>query len=99
MSPCFANLAGFGLLVAITGAQKVVDLSGDAWTLTNPGLNISVPAKLPSQAHLDLYASQVIGDPYFGLNDFNLRWVAENNWTYTSNAISGLYVYSQSCND
>ena len=43
--------------------QTVLDLSGNDWTLQNLPLNISVPASLPSQAHLDLYAAQVIGDP------------------------------------
>ncbi|KAK5116350.1 hypothetical protein LTR62_007897 [Meristemomyces frigidus] len=71
-------------------AQNVVSLKGDGWTLSNPALNISVPAHLPSQAHLDLFANQVIGDPYYGLNDFNLRWVVWANWTYTSDPISGL---------
>ncbi|OAA57193.1 glycoside hydrolase family 2 protein [Cordyceps fumosorosea ARSEF 2679] len=28
--------------------------------------------------------------PYHGLNDLNLRWIAAQNWTYTSNPISGL---------
>lgn len=69
--------------------QQVLDLSQSSWTLSNPGLNISVPGSLPSHAHLDLYAAQVIGDPYYGLNDFNLRWVAWNNWTYSA-PISGL---------
>lgn len=27
----------------------------------------------------------MIGDPYSGLNDFNLRWITWNNWTYTAN--------------
>ena len=70
--------------------QTVIPLSGPDWTLSNPSLNVSVPAHLPSQAHLDLYAAQVIGDPYFGLNDFNLRWVAWSNWTYTSAPVAGL---------
>jgi len=26
----------------------------------------------------------VIGNPYYGLNDFNLRWIANSNWTYTA---------------
>jgi beta-mannosidase len=26
--------------------------------------------------------AKVIGDPYYGLNDFDLRWVAWANWTY-----------------
>ena len=51
---------------------------------------MSVPGSLPSQAHLDLYNANVIGDPYYGLNNFNLRWVAFNNWTYTSAPLSGL---------
>ncbi|TQV91793.1 beta-mannosidase precursor [Cordyceps javanica] len=29
-------------------------------------------------------------DPYHGLNDLNLRWISAQNWTYTSNPISGL---------
>lgn len=44
--------------------QKVIDLSEKSWTLENSPLNISVPGSVPSQAHLDLYAAQVIGDPY-----------------------------------
>ncbi|KAF2145191.1 glycoside hydrolase family 2 protein [Aplosporella prunicola CBS 121167] len=68
--------------------SNVIDLSDSRWTLSNPSLNISVAARLPSQAHLDLYAAQKIDDPYFGLNDFNLRWVAETNWTYTSTPLS-----------
>jgi beta-mannosidase len=71
-------------------AENVISLVGDNWTLSNAALNISVPAHLPSQAHLDLYAAGVIGDPYFDLNDFNLRWVVWSNWTYASTPISGL---------
>ena len=44
-------------------SQKVIDLSGNDWTLENLPLNISVPGSVPSQAHLDLYAAQVISDP------------------------------------
>ncbi|UNI18471.1 Beta-mannosidase [Purpureocillium takamizusanense] len=65
-------------------ADHVLDLSNQAWRLQNLPLNISVPGKVPSHVHLDLHAAQVIGDPYFGLNDFNLRWVAWANWTYVT---------------
>ncbi|KAL9101422.1 MAG: hypothetical protein Q9163_003314 [Psora crenata] len=44
-------------------AQNVINLSEDDWVLENLSLNISVPGSVPSQAHLDLYAAQVIGDP------------------------------------
>ncbi|KAF4306315.1 Glycoside hydrolase family 2 immunoglobulin-like beta-sandwich [Botryosphaeria dothidea] len=82
--------------LAPVAAQRVVDLSGPGWTLSNPSLNVSVPAKLPSQAHLDLFDAQVIGDPYFGLNDFNLRWVAWANWTYTSAPLTSLHTNASS---
>lgn len=52
------------LLLSSVSAQKVINLSGRDWTLQNLPLNISVPGSVPSQAHLDLYAAQVIGDPY-----------------------------------
>ncbi|MCJ1422575.1 hypothetical protein MMC29_000455 [Sticta canariensis] len=84
-------------MLLITGcvlAQKVIDLSGKNWTLQNLPLNISVPGSVPSQAHLDLYAAQVIGDPYYGLNDFSLRWIVDSNWTYVSAPISGLDIAS-----
>ena len=57
-----AALYGVIALSALS-TQTVVDLSGSDWTLLNLPLNISVPAALPSQAHLDLYAAQVIGNP------------------------------------
>lgn len=52
------------LLASVNVAQKTINLSGSEWTLQNLPLNISVPGSVPSQAHLDLYAAQVIGDPY-----------------------------------
>ena len=51
------------IALSALSAQTVIDLSEHDWTLQNHPLNISVPASLPSQAHLDLYAAQVIGDP------------------------------------
>ena len=53
------------LLFAVSAvSQKVIDLGGNDWTLENLPMNISVPGSVPSQAHLDLYAARVIGDPY-----------------------------------
>ena len=59
-----ANVLAILLFAASVFSQKVIDLSGHDWTLENIPLNISVPGSVPSQAHLDLYAAQVIGDPY-----------------------------------
>lgn len=69
-----------GLLVAVCVlAQRVVDLSGNDWTLQNLPLNISVPGSVPSQAHLDLYSAQVIGDPF----------VLETHLTISPDDVSG----------
>jgi beta-mannosidase len=65
-------------------SQTVFDLSEAKWTLSNPIYGISVPGTVPSQAHLDLHSAGVVPDPYFGLGDFELRWVAEANWTYST---------------
>ena len=64
--------------------QTVFDLSEAKWTLSSSIYDISVPGTVPSQAHLDLHSAGVIPDPYFGLGDFELRWVAETNWTYST---------------
>lgn len=61
--PVLKTIAALFLAVSVF-SQKVIDLSGNDWTLENLPLNISVPGSVPSQAHLDLYAAQVIGDPY-----------------------------------
>ncbi|KAF2172881.1 glycoside hydrolase family 2 protein [Zasmidium cellare ATCC 36951] len=77
-------------LTSLVSSQNIVSLVGSDWTLSNDALNISVPAELPSYAQLDLYADQVIGDPLYGRNNFNLRWIVWSNWTYTSAPIQGL---------
>lgn len=60
-----ANMLLRGVLLAtgfplLTSAQHVINLSGDNWTVKNAQGNVSVPASLPSQVHLDLYAAGVI---------------------------------------
>lgn len=77
------------LLLAHAAAKNIVELSSQTWTLSNALYNISIPGKVPSHVHLDLFAAQVIGDPYYGLNDFNLRWVAWADWNYTA-TLTGL---------
>ncbi|OOF98837.1 glycoside hydrolase family 2 protein [Aspergillus carbonarius ITEM 5010] len=82
-----------GLLASILPVvlgQHVRDLSSEHWSLSSRALNRTVPAQFPSQVHLDLLKAGMIVDPYHGLNDFNLRWIADANWTYTSQPIQDL---------
>ena len=58
------NILAVLFFVVSVFSQKVINLSGNDWTLENVPLSISVPGSVPSQVHLDLYAAHVIGDPY-----------------------------------
>ncbi|KAK7911961.1 beta-mannosidase [Apiospora marii] len=79
-----------------TSSPGIVDLSDSKWTLSNPAIDISVPASFPSYAHIDLYANHVIGNPEYGLNDFNLRWIWKQNWTYITSIPDIFPDYDQS---
>ncbi|KAH7336186.1 putative beta-mannosidase [Rhexocercosporidium sp. MPI-PUGE-AT-0058] len=63
--------------------QTVIPLDGTSWTLENASKNISIPGRVPGSVHLDLLAAKVIGDPYYGLNEVNLRWVIGDVWKYS----------------
>lgn len=55
-----AQVVLVGSTVATALGQDILDLSQVGWTLTSPNYsNISVPGKIPSQAHLDLFAASV----------------------------------------
>lgn len=75
---------------ATNSQQSVHEFSAETWTVTNEYGNITVPGSYPSQVHLDLNRAGVITNPYYGLNEFNLRWIAAQNWTYTSKPIKNL---------
>ena len=50
-------------LFNLTAFARVIDLSGNDWTLESVPENITVPGSVPSQVHLDLFAAKVIEDP------------------------------------
>ncbi|KAL5358525.1 beta-mannosidase A [Aspergillus floccosus] len=89
--PAQATMAVLASAVSSSlNGPQIYDLGRLGWTLSSPVLNKTVPGHLPSQVHLDLLQAGVIDDPYHGLNDFKLRWIADANWTYTSDPIRGL---------
>lgn len=65
-------MLAFGILVAALwpafAAADVQSLSGLSWTLKNTNGSIVVPAKVPSQAHLDLLDAGIITEPLLGIN-------------------------------
>lgn len=86
----FATIA-FSFLAQVATAKTITSLSDLSWTVSNAELGISVPALYPSHVHLALHDALVIDNPYHGLNEFDQRWVAQHNWTYSA-ALTGLYV-------
>ncbi|KZZ90328.1 beta-mannosidase [Ascosphaera apis ARSEF 7405] len=75
-------------LATLASAQHVVNLTESEWTVSNDNDSISVPAKFPSQVHLDLHDAGIIPEPYDGVGDLDLRWIALANWTYATELLN-----------
>lgn len=56
-----------GLTPTLVSAD-VLSLSGLQWSLRNANGSIVIPAKVPSQAHLDLLDAGIITEPLLGIN-------------------------------
>ncbi len=55
-----------------------MDLGGE-WVLED-GAGLSVPFAVPGDGISALHAAGKIADPYFGRNEYGLRWIAERDW-------------------
>ncbi|XP_038584899.1 beta-mannosidase [Micropterus salmoides] len=73
-------LSGFS---SVTGQQQTLSLDGK-WSLSNSNGSVSLPAEVPGCVHSALQQQGYIQDPYFRFNDVSYRWVAFDNWTYTT---------------
>ena len=58
------------------------DLAGD-WSLSDDSGDYTCTIKLPGDGISALYAAGLIADPYWGRNEYNLRWICERDWTVT----------------
>lgn len=56
------------------------DLSG-TWTLADPERAFTAPIRLPGDVHSALLEAGLIPDPYQGRNEYDVRWVADRDWT------------------
>ena len=52
------------------------------WQVTSENDSIQFTTNIPNEVHLDLFKNKVIEHPFFGDNEKNIQWVAENNWIY-----------------
>ena len=58
-------------------------LLNDGWTLTDGSGDYACPISFPNDGITALHAADLIPDPYFGRNEYDLRWICERDWTVT----------------
>lgn len=75
----------FGFTCFGQSNQLTLELS---WRLESSDTNIIVPAVVPGCVHLDLLASGIISDPFYGNNEASVQWISEKSWTYISEPFS-----------
>ncbi len=60
----------------------MIDLAG-TWTLADAAGEYELTMAVPGDVHSALFAAGRIPDPYHGRNEYDLRWVADRDWTLT----------------
>ncbi len=66
----------------VTAAAEVVSLCGDIWTVSGASNVSNISATVPGQVHTDLLAAGLIDEPFYGVGDATLEWVAMSDWDY-----------------
>ncbi|XP_054470134.1 beta-mannosidase [Anoplopoma fimbria] len=80
---CFSVL--FCLFWGVSSGFCSLSVSLDGkWSLSNSNGSVFLPAEVPGCVHSALQQQGHIQDPYFRFNDVSYRWVAFDNWTYTT---------------
>ena len=52
------------------------------WQLINHQYSIKIPVKIPGSVFEALIEQKIIEDPFYGLNEYKVKWVYESNWQY-----------------
>ncbi len=60
--------------------KSTVDLSG-VWRLTDDGGDTTCDMAIPGDNITAMHAAGLIPDPYWGRNEYDLRWMADRDWT------------------
>ncbi len=56
-----------------------VDLGGE-WHLSDAPNSVSAPMHIPGDGISALHQAGLIPDPYFGRNEYDLRWICDRDW-------------------
>jgi beta-mannosidase len=78
------------LLLILTACQENIqipdktDLTG-SWQFRKQSDSLWMDANIPGTVQTDLYANQLIEDPYFSDNELKNKWIENENWLYRKN--------------
>jgi beta-mannosidase len=80
----FKKLALFLIFVScsVLAQTSYRNLSSENWTFNKQNESIKYKATVPGTVHTDLFANQLIPDPFFGANEKKLQWIENENWEY-----------------
>ncbi|KAM9356449.1 beta-mannosidase isoform 2-T2 [Pholidichthys leucotaenia] len=81
---CLCLCSFFGLLCGFSSDQLVTHSLNGKWRLSNMNGSLSLSAQVPGCVHSALLQQRYIQDPYFRFSDVSYRWIALDNWTYTT---------------
>ena len=74
---------------SVLGQTSYRNLSSENWLFNKQGETKKHIATIPGTVHTDLFANQLIPDPFFGANEKQLQWIENEDWQYqTTFAIS-----------
>lgn len=62
--------------------MKPLNLAGE-WSLSDDSGDHTCAINLPTDGITALHDAGLIPDPYWGRNEYDLRWIAERDWTVT----------------
>lgn len=66
----------------IYGQTSYRNLSTENWTFNKQNEAKKHKASIPGTVHTDLFANQLIPDPFYGANEKQVQWIENDNWEY-----------------
>lgn len=58
------------------------NLATENWTFNKQNESKKHKATVPGTVHTDLFANQLIPDPFYGANEKQLQWIEDEDWEY-----------------
>lgn len=77
----------FAACLNLRAQKTIINLSEKNWEFSQEGFSLWYPATIPGCIHTDLLNNALIPDPYLGINEKNVQWIENNNWTYRTDFI------------